>query len=62
VTRPANRHSCLTLMRLEGTDRMTTDFDGLVVGPLGPKPWGATDGQVVDRFRLYCLVGYEPDV
>jgi PhnB protein len=35
--------------------------DGSVVDPLAPKPWGATDGQVVDRFGLHWLVGYEPD-
>lgn len=33
---------------------------GRVVDPLGPKPWGASDGQVVDRFGLPWLIGYEP--
>jgi PhnB protein len=33
---------------------------GRVVDPLALKPWGATDGQVVDRFGLAWLVGYEP--
>ena len=32
---------------------------GRVVDPLGPKPWGASDGQVVDRFGLHWLIGYE---
>lgn len=33
---------------------------GRVVDPLAVKPWGATDGQVVDRFGLAWLIGYEP--
>lgn len=33
---------------------------GRVVDPLTPKPWGASDGQVVDRFGLPWLIGYEP--
>ena len=35
---------------------------GTVVDPLAPKPWGASDGQVVDRYGLRWLVGYEPTV
>lgn len=34
---------------------------GTVVDPLGPKPWGASDGQVIDRFGLHWLIGYQPD-
>jgi PhnB protein len=34
---------------------------GTVVDPLGPKPWGASDGQVIDRHGLHWLIGYEPD-
>jgi PhnB protein len=34
---------------------------GTVVDPLTPKPWGASDGQVVDRYGLCWLVGYEGD-
>lgn len=34
--------------------------DGSVVDPLAPKPWGASDGQVIDRHGLHWLVGYEP--
>jgi uncharacterized protein YndB with AHSA1/START domain/uncharacterized glyoxalase superfamily protein PhnB len=34
--------------------------DGSVLDPLSPKPWGATDGQVVDRHGLHWLFGYEP--
>lgn len=32
---------------------------GQVVDPLAAKPWGATDGQVLDRFGLTWLIGYE---
>ena len=33
---------------------------GRVLDPLAPKPWGASDGQVVDRYGLRWLIGYEP--
>lgn len=33
---------------------------GTVLDPLGPKPWGASDGQVIDRYGLRWLIGYEP--
>ncbi len=33
---------------------------GRVVDPLTEKPWGASDGQVLDRFGLTWLIGYEP--
>jgi len=33
---------------------------GVVVDPLAPKPWGASDGQVIDRHGLPWLIGYEP--
>lgn len=36
------------------------DGGGRVLDPLEPKPWGAADGQVVDRHGLCWLVGYEP--
>lgn len=32
---------------------------GSVVDPLAQKPWGASDGQVIDRFGLPWLIGYE---
>ncbi len=32
---------------------------GRIVDPLAPKPWGASDGQVVDRHGLHWLIGYE---
>jgi len=34
--------------------------NGRVVDPLSPKPWGASDGQVVDCHGLHWLIGYEP--
>ena len=34
---------------------------GRIIDPLAPKPWGATDGQVIDRYGLHWLIGYEPD-
>ncbi len=64
-----------TPMRLEGVllsllgtaspDVLHAWFDqlaatGTVIDPLGPKPWGASDGQVQDRFGLCWLIGYEP--
>ncbi|MGO4144760.1 VOC family protein [Paenarthrobacter sp. YAF11_1] len=33
---------------------------GRILDPLAPKPWGASDGQVVDRHGLRWLIGYEP--
>ncbi len=32
---------------------------GRVVDDLQVRPWGASDGQVVDRFGLHWLIGYE---
>ncbi|WOH19963.1 VOC family protein [Paenarthrobacter sp. GOM3] len=32
---------------------------GRIVDPLAQKPWGASDGQVVDRHGLHWLIGYE---
>lgn len=34
---------------------------GRVVDDLQERPWGASDGQVVDRYGLHWLLGYEPD-
>jgi PhnB protein len=34
---------------------------GVVIDQLAPKPWGASDGQVEDRYGLRWLIGYEPD-
>lgn len=33
---------------------------GRIVDPLAKKPWGASDGQVIDRYGLHWLIGYEP--
>jgi PhnB protein len=33
---------------------------GEVLDPLSSTPWGAADGQVVDRHGLRWLIGYEP--
>ncbi|MHB1987305.1 MAG: VOC family protein [Acidimicrobiales bacterium] len=35
---------------------------GQVVENLQPRPWGDTDGQVVDRYGLHWLVGFEGSV
>ena len=32
---------------------------GQVIDDLQPRPWGASDGQVVDRFGLHWLIGFE---
>lgn len=32
---------------------------GRVVDPLQEREWGASDGQVIDRFGLHWLIGYE---
>jgi PhnB protein len=34
---------------------------GRVVDELQERPWGAADGQVVDRYGVHWLVGYEGD-
>jgi PhnB protein len=34
---------------------------GRVVEPLEQRPWGAWDGQVIDRYGLHWLVGFEED-
>ena len=35
--------------------------DGRVVDELQTRPWGASDGQVVDRHGLHWLIGFEGD-
>lgn len=35
---------------------------GRVMDPLATKPWGAADGQVIDRHGLHWLIGYEPNL
>jgi len=34
---------------------------GRVIDDLQRRPWGASDGQVIDRFGLHWLVGFEGD-
>ena len=34
---------------------------GRVVDHLQTRPWGATDGQVIDRYGLHWLIGFEGD-
>ena len=34
---------------------------GRIVDDLQTRPWGATDGQVVDRYGLHWLLGFEGD-
>jgi len=34
---------------------------GRVVADLERRPWGASDGQVVDRFGVHWLIGFEGD-
>jgi PhnB protein len=34
---------------------------GEVIDDLQERPWGAFDGQVIDRFRLHWLIGFELD-
>ena len=35
--------------------------DGTIIDDLQPRPWGASDGQVIDRFGLHWLIGFEVD-
>ena len=34
---------------------------GRVVDDLQTRPWGASDGQVIDRYGLRWLIGFEGD-
>ena len=34
---------------------------GRVLDDLQTRPWGASDGQVVDRYGLHWLIGFEAD-
>jgi PhnB protein len=34
---------------------------GRIVDELQTRPWGASDGQVIDRFGLHWLIGFEGD-
>jgi PhnB protein len=35
--------------------------DGQIVDALQKRPWGASDGQVIDRYGVHWLLGYEDD-
>jgi PhnB protein len=35
--------------------------EGEVVDALQTRPWGESDGQVIDRFGLHWLIGFEAD-
>jgi len=34
---------------------------GQIVDDLQTRPWGASDGQVIDRYGLHWLIGFEGD-
>ena len=34
---------------------------GRVVADLQPRGWGASDGEVIDRYGLHWLLGFEPE-
>ena len=34
---------------------------GHIVDDLQTRPWGASDGQVIDRYGLHWLIGFEGD-
>jgi PhnB protein len=40
-------------------DRLSQD--GSTIQPLEERPWGASDGQVLDRFGVHWLLGYETE-
>ena len=57
------------MFALLGTARPTTlhkwfaslAVGGRVVDDLQVRPWGASDGQVIDRYGLHWLIGFEED-
>lgn len=54
----------LSLLGAATPETLRRWFDGLsrggrVVADLEARPWGATDGQVVDRYGLHWLIGFE---
>jgi PhnB protein len=56
----------LSLLGTAGPGTLRTWFAGLAEGgevldDLQRRPWGASDGQVVDRFGLRWLIGFEGD-
>jgi PhnB protein len=56
----------LSLLGTASPDTLRRWFAGLadggrVVDDLQQRPWGAIDGQVVDRFGVHWLIGFERD-
>jgi PhnB protein len=54
----------LSLLGAADPATLTVWFDrlalgGRVVDDLQPRPWGASDGRVVDRYGLHWLIGFE---
>ncbi|MBO0844703.1 MAG: hypothetical protein J2P22_04735 [Nocardioides sp.] len=62
-------HSAGLMFSLLGTASPTTLREwfsrladgGTVVDDLQTRPWGASDGQLIDRFGLHWLIGFEGD-
>jgi PhnB protein len=56
----------VALLGAADPETLTRWFDaladgGTVIDPLQARAWGASDGQVVDRFGLRWLIGFEHD-
>ena len=56
----------LSLLGTAGPPTLRTWFErlsegGQIVSPLQARPWGASDGQLIDRFGLHWLLGFEGD-
>jgi PhnB protein len=56
----------LSLLGTADPATLRTWFSGLseggrVVDDLQTRPWGASDGQVIDRCGLHWLIGFEGD-
>jgi PhnB protein len=56
----------LSLLGAAAPSVLRTWFSGLaecgrIVDDLRARPWGASDGQVIDRFGVHWLIGFEGD-
>jgi PhnB protein len=56
----------LSLLGTADASTLTDWFSGLsaggrVVDDLQVRPWGASDGQVIDRYGVHWLIGFEDD-
>jgi PhnB protein len=50
----------LILLRIHQAEEISRLSEGgRVVDDLQVRPWGASDGQVVDRYGLHWLIGFE---